>query len=109
MNKIGTILKMRTEWGKTLDYYLPVGNSEIFLNELIGRKIYLRYLNEIHCLGCGKKIKKSYAQGWCYDCFLSRPETAPCILRPELCQAHRGISRDITWARKYCLQDHKYL
>lgn len=106
MNKIGTIVKMRTEWGKVVDYYLPVGNSEIFLNELIGRKIYLRYLNEIHCLGCGKKIKKSYAQGWCYDCFQTRPETAPCILRPELCQAHRGISRDIAWARKHCLQDH---
>jgi hypothetical protein len=27
-------------------------------------------------------------------------------LRPELCQAHRGISRDIEWARKHCLQDH---
>lgn len=102
----GTILKMRSKEGKVVDYYLPLGNKEIYLNELIGRKISLRYLNEIFCLGCGRKIKKSYAQGWCYDCFRTRPETAPCIIHPELCQAHQGISRDMKWARKHCLQDH---
>ena len=28
------------------------------------------------------------------------------MLHPEKCEAHNGISRDMTWAEKYCLSDH---
>ncbi|SVC22864.1 uncharacterized protein METZ01_LOCUS275718, partial [marine metagenome] len=41
-----------------------------------------------------------------YPCFISSPETSECILKPELCQAHEGIARDMEWAENHCLQDH---
>ena len=34
------------------------------------------------------------------------PESSECILKPELCQAHEGISRDMEWSEKYCLSNH---
>ena len=27
-------------------------------------------------------------------------------MRPELCQAHEGISRDMEWSKRHCLSDH---
>ena len=32
--------------------------------------------------------------------------TSECILRPHLCKAQEGISRDMKWSKKHCLQDH---
>ncbi len=109
MEKTGMTKKMRTELpetGKEVLYYLPLDEEEIGLNDLIGHKIRITFRHEIHCIHCGRPIKKTYAQGYCYPCFISLPETDACILRPELCQAHLGISRDMEWSKKHCLQDH---
>ncbi len=76
------------------------------MNEQIGNVIKFSYLGEINCIHCGRKTKTSFAQGYCYPCFTSLPQTDLCIVRPELCQAHIGISRDMEWAEKNCLQEH---
>lgn len=102
----GTIRKMKTENAGVVNYYLPVGDERIFMNELIGKRIKLLFLNEIHCIGCGRLTKRSFAQGYCYPCLLNSPETSECIIHPEKCMAHEGISRDMEWSRKHCLQDH---
>ena len=52
---------------------------------------------KITCIKCKKNIKKTYMQGYCYPCFISSPQTSDCILKPELCQAHEGKSRDMEW------------
>jgi hypothetical protein len=113
MKKEGIILKMSSEYepdlsnnNKAVSYTLPIGQSVICMNKLIGRDIHFRYLKKIHCIHCGRITTKSYAQGYCYPCFISLPETDECILKPELCQAHLGISRDMEWSKKHCLQDH---
>lgn len=113
MEKTGVLRKMETllpgkENGhlKPVEYSLPVGKEKIELNPLIGKEIRLTYLHEIHCIHCGRITKKSFAQGYCYPCFISLPQTDSCILRPELCQAHLGISRDMVWSEQNCLQDH---
>jgi hypothetical protein len=107
------MLKMESQYWRendgpdfTVEYTLPVGKASVPMNPLIGRQLQFRYLNEIYCIHCGALIKKSYAQGYCYPCFSSLPETDACILRPELCRAHEGISRDMEWAKKHCLTDH---
>lgn len=102
----GTILKMAVSHEDTVRYSLPLGSGLIDMNGLIGEKLFLKYLNEIYCIGCGRKTKKSFAQGYCYPCLLNSPETDKCILHPELCQAHEGISRDQEWSANHCLQDH---
>jgi len=106
MKVAGQIRKMLTENGNPVQYTLPLGSDFIPLNELVGRHIELEYLSEIQCVNCGSVTKKSFAQGFCYRCFISVPQTDACILRPELCQAHEGISRDMEWAKDNCLKDH---
>jgi hypothetical protein len=102
----GNLDKMRTEAGKPVKYFLPVGNELIALNPLIGKKAEIEYTGNIHCKACGNISQKSFGQGYCYPCFMSVPETAPCILHPEKCEAHKGIYRDKEFAEKTCLRPH---
>ena len=97
---------MVTELADPVQYHLPIGNELVSLNDLLGREVSLTWLNKINCLHCGRVTKRSFAQGYCYPCFISIPETEECVLRPELCRAHEGIARDMEWAQEYCLQDH---
>ncbi len=113
MNTTGTIFKMETsilpgenDWIKRVQYQLPLSEKKVNMNELVGIEIKLSYEGEIHCIHCGRQTKKSFSQGYCYPCFISLPQTDVCILRPELCEAHLGISRDMEWSERNCLQDH---
>jgi hypothetical protein len=106
MEYIFNLLKMRAEQAIPVRYHLAGQDGEVLMNELIGREISLSYGGEIYCIHCGKKTKKSFGQGFCYPCFSTIPETSDCVLRPELCQAHLGISRDMAWSEGHCLQDH---
>ena len=106
MNYNGTLLKMETKLANPVEYELPIGDEMLFMNPLIGKYIIFRWVKEIYCVACGKKTNKSFAQGFCYPCFISAPETSECILKPELCRAHDGIARDMEWAENHCLQDH---
>lgn len=87
-------------------YSLSLGEEQIDLNSFIGKTLSIQYSNEIKCIHCDRKTKKSFAQGYCYPCFMSLPQTEACMLHPEKCEAHNGISRDMSWAEKYCLSDH---
>ena len=60
-------------------------------------------MGKIFCLNCHKETAKSFGQGYCYNCFRKVPETSECIMRPELCQAHEGVARDMDWAKRNCL------
>lgn len=106
MHFVGNILKMRTELDKPVRYFLSNGNEEIFMNELIGSDVKIAYKNQINCIKCGRQITKSYAQGYCFPCFQNAPETEECVLRPELCNAHKGIARDMEFAKNHCLINH---
>ncbi len=102
----GNLEKMISDHKSEIEYYLPVGTEKIALNSLIGEEITLEYLNEIHCVACGKKTNKSFAQGFCYQCFQSSPMASECILHPDKCKAHLGISRDMSWSESHCLTTH---
>ena len=102
----GNLLKMRSENDSTVKYYLPVGKNEIFMNDILGRRISLSYNGQINCKHCGRRTKTSFSQGYCYPCFQTLPETDECVLHPEKCEAHLGISRDMEWSEKNCLQEH---
>lgn len=103
MEAIGNIRKMEVKHEKPVRYFLSVGEQRVFLNELIGEPISMEYLGHIHCIRCGRETKKSFAQGYCYPCFTTAPETEECVLRPELCRAQDGIARDMEYAREHCL------
>lgn len=102
----GALQKMRTELADTVNYYLPIGDQEVYLNEYIGKTIHLDFIGEINCTHCGKKTKKSFNQGFCYPCFKRLPQCDQCIVKPELCHFHEGTCRDASWGEQFCFQDH---
>ena len=102
----GNIKKMRAEFKAPIQYSALLSDQIMPLNEHIGSHIKLEWSGIIHCVKCKNKTNKSFFQGFCYPCFISAPESSECILKPELCQAHEGISRDMEWSKIYCLSDH---
>jgi len=103
----GNLRKMETEIiNDSVNYTLLIGDEKIALNDKIGSQIKIEYLEQINCIHCGKKTKTSYAQGFCYKCFTTLPQTDRNIVSPELDMAHLGISRDMEWAKKVSLTKH---
>lgn len=105
MEWMGSLRKMEGIRGKVVQYALPLSDQKIPLNDLIGAPVTLEFMGHIHCIRCGRETKKSFAQGYCYPCFISAPETEDCVLKPELCRAHEGIARDMDYAREHCLSE----
>lgn len=107
MEAQGNLLKMITSLvdGEVI-YQLKLDTEMINMNQLIGKSITLDYKNQINCIACGKKTSKSFSQGFCYNCFLSAPETEECVLKPEMCRAHLGEARDMEFAQSHCLIPH---
>ncbi|WP_020679882.1 DUF2797 domain-containing protein [Marinobacterium rhizophilum] len=103
----GELRKMRTELtdGKA-HYQLVCGEQQLPLNALLGQRIGIRYSGAIKCLHCGRKTKKSFAQGYCYPCFTKLPECDSCIMSPEKCHFHLGTCRDPAWGEQFCFQTH---
>ena len=89
-----------------MQYELPIGDDLVPMNQFLGKRLVMEHLHQINCVKCGRETKKSFAQGYCYPCFISAPETDECVLRPELCQAHNGIARDMNYATQHCLKEH---
>lgn len=102
----GNLRKMRTELAEPIKYYLDLGEDEIAMHQLVGKQLTLRFTGQINCINCGRKTNKSFAQGFCYPCFMNAPQNAECIIRPELCEAHLGKGRDPEWEEKNHNQPH---
>lgn len=106
MEQSGQIRKMVADMGEPIRYWLPFGDEQVSMNELIGRELYFSYDGQITCTLCGRKTKKSFNQGFCYPCMLNAPEASECIIKPELCEGHLGGGRDPQWERENHVQPH---
>ena len=106
MELTGNLIKLSSQLDTSVKYFMHLGQEEILLNELIGHDIRIRYNHEINCIACGKTTRTSFFQGYCYSCFSTLPQTDTCIMQPETCRAHEGISRDMAWSEKHCLTNH---
>lgn len=102
----GVLKKMNSVYGDVVKYQLPLGDEVVELNELVGKKLKLEFTNNIYCVATGKKIKKSYGQGYSWEAFTTLPECDTCIVKPELCHYAYGTCRDPKWGEKHCLQPH---
>ena len=98
--------KMSTKIGNPIGYTLYHDKEHIPMNDFINQKLEIKWSGNIFCRKCDKKTKRSFGEGFCYPCFMSAPEASPCILKPELCQAHLGIGRDIEFEEKHHNQPH---
>ncbi|EPN8460930.1 DUF2797 domain-containing protein [Vibrio cidicii] len=102
----GTLDKLRASLDGVVSYRLPVGEEEVELNRLIGQPIRLTHTGNIFCSSCGKKTKKSYAQGHCYVCMSKLASCDMCIMKPETCHYAAGTCREPEWAQSHCMVDH---
>lgn len=103
----GNIRKMSTDVreGKVF-YTLTLGGESVVVNDLLSKKISLHFDGIIHCTNCKKVTKKSFSQGFCYNCFRKLAACDVCIMSPEKCHFHLGTCREPEWAEQYCMQSH---
>ena len=102
----GTLRKMTTRLDDVVQYDLPVGDTALPLNPLIGQPLSLHFLGQIFCQACGRKTKKSFSQGYCYPCMNKLAACDMCILKPEKCHYEQGTCREPEWADNHCMVNH---
>jgi len=102
----GNVRKMKSVLEQTVHYSLPVGDTRVELNALIGQRIKLTYAGVINCVACGRKSTKSFNQGYCFPCFRGLAQCDSCIMSPEKCHFHVGTCREPDWGEQNCMIDH---
>ncbi|MBC9250120.1 hypothetical protein A9179_07525 [Pseudomonas alcaligenes] len=108
MNELGrgALSKMAVRLGETAQYAFRLDEQEVPVNPLLGKRIRLEFLGAIHCTHCGRKTKKSFAQGYCYPCFTKLAQCDSCIVSPEKCHHAEGTCREPGWGEQFCMTDH---
>ncbi|RLA45023.1 MAG: DUF2797 domain-containing protein [Gammaproteobacteria bacterium] len=102
----GNIRKMTSKLQETVQYFLPIADELLPMNELIGKSLRIEHTTIINCVNCGRKIKKGYQQGHCYPCMQSLASCDMCILKPETCHYAAGTCREPSWGEANCYIDH---
>ncbi|QRY78675.1 DUF2797 domain-containing protein [Pseudomonas sp. PDNC002] len=102
----GALDKMSARLESPVQYAFRLGEAQVPVNPLIGKTVRLEYLGEIFCSHCGRKTKKSFAQGYCYPCFTKLAQCDSCIMSPEKCHFEDGSCRDPEWGERFCMTDH---
>lgn len=101
----GVLSKMKTELTKEVEYYLIFESDFLNVNQILNKRISINFLR-YQCMNCGLE-KKVFAQGFCYDCFSSSPQTGSWIMNPELSTAHLEIEdRDLEYEKRVQLKSH---
>lgn len=101
----GQILKMCTQNGKPIQYYLNLSQDILNMNQLIGKKLKWKMVG-YQCVNCGND-EKIYRMGFCKKCFFESPYASETIIRPELSTAHLGIGeRDLAVEESIQLAPH---
>ncbi len=106
MEVVGFIQGLRHEWRETVQYFLQVDERHVRLNDWLNRHLALSFLHEKACIHCGRQVKKTYNNGYCYPCFRDLAENDLCIVKPHQCHYHLGTCRDEAWAQAHCLIPH---
>lgn len=106
MNVSGQLRKMTHEEGDPIQYYLNLDEKPVGINAALDHTLTLRFLGKITCVECGRVIKKTYDEGYCFPCARDLPENAMCSVRPERCEHDRGNERDREFYETHCKVDH---
>lgn len=110
----GNLRKMNGELGEDgkVRYYLNLPDiletrHNVFMNDLIGKRITISYKGHINSVLSGAKMKKAYGEGLTYKEFMESPLASPSIVRPELSRIHEGIAlRDLDWEMEHHMKPH---
>ncbi len=102
----GGVRKMHASLDQPVSYALPLGESAVPMNPLLGQVLQLEYSGEIRCIHCDRKTSKSFNQGYCYPCFKRLARCDSCIVSPQKCHFHEGTCREPEWGLANCMIDH---
>ena len=101
----GQLLKMLTQNGKPIQYFLNLSHDLINLNQVIGKNLTIKHVG-YECVSC-RSDEKIYRMGFCKRCFFESPYASDTIIRPELSTAHLGIGeRDLEVEQQIQLAPH---
>jgi hypothetical protein len=90
-----------------VSYFMYGSEDDIApISECIGQNISMEFTGRLQCIDCKKIVKKFYAPGLCYVCMMSSALNSPCIINPELCEAHLGKGKVPEWEEKYHNKPH---
>jgi hypothetical protein len=102
----GPLKKMSNSFDSTIRYRLKLGSDLLVMNNLIGRNLRMTFEGSHTCF-CGQLVPEVYRQNFCRECFFTKPEASPSIMKPELSKAHLGIEeRDLEFEKRLQLQPH---
>lgn len=102
-----TLRKMPAFYQERANYLLRADDDFIKMNQLIGRQVSIKFLNQKFCVNCGETFKNLFRMGFCRECFFSSAQAGESIIRPELSRAHEGEEdRDLAFEKSYQLQPH---
>ena len=102
----GNLAKMQVRLSDPVQYSLPLDETDLALNEYLGKPLRLTHSGIINCIHCGREIKKSFNQGYCFPCFRRLARCDICYVRPEKCHYLAGTCREPEWAKTNCMQAH---
>ena len=97
---------MSHEDGDPIQYFLTLDGKPVAITPEIGKRLTLAFSGAINCVECGRKIRKTYSDGYCYPCFRDLPENAICSVRPELCEHEHGDEESREFFKQYCNIEH---
>ncbi len=83
-------------------YGLRLGDSDIALNDFLGKPVQFTFKGEIYCVQCGRKTTKSFQQGHCFPCMKRINECNNCMIHPERCLVEAGNCPEDDWAHRQC-------
>ncbi len=97
---------MTHEADDPIQYSLSLDEKPTPLNPALDKPFSIRFLNKITCVECGRSIKKTYDEGYCFPCARDLPQNAMCSVRPEKCEHENGSEQDREFFQAYCNVDH---
>ena len=106
MKVSGQLEKMTHEAKDPIEYFLSLDARPVPINPAIGKTMTIKFTGIIACVECGRKIKKTYSDGYCFPCMRDLPENAMCSVRPETCEHEHGNEADQEFYRTRCNVAH---
>jgi len=95
-----------TQAGLEVVYFADIGGVEVCLNEFLEFGFTISYTGVAHCRHCSVYLRKTYAGGYCFDCFSTLARCDLCVVSPDRCHFHLGTCREPSWGEDFCMQPH---
>ncbi len=64
----GQLHKMAHEAAAPVRYFLSLGDESFPVTPEVGHRVTVRFSGAITCVECGRRIKKTYNDGYCFPC-----------------------------------------